>query len=395
MPEERITIMGIPFDKVTLDQALSLLLKKLEDNSTKGFFVATPNPEMLLEAQKNAPFKKILQNTGLNIPDGTGIIWASIINHTPLPERVTGTDLMENLCTKILPDTGVFLLGGAGKVAEKVKTTLEASRKISIVGTHSGSAAPSDDLNIRKIINAAKPDLLFVAYGAPKQELWLARNLPHLPSVKVAIGVGGAFDFIAGEKKRAPVWMRKTGLEWLYRVIRQPGRINRIFNATIRFPILFMYEKKGSNFRFLDPGVLREKELELDLIKQTPANPAKGYFPMYVFKMNNCKTGENMGEIRLRVGYNENIKYGGHIGYEVKEAFRGHRYASRSVKLLLPLAKKHGINPLWITCNPNNNASRKTCELAGGKLTEIANLPEHNEQYLAGDRQKCRYKFDL
>jgi N-acetylglucosaminyldiphosphoundecaprenol N-acetyl-beta-D-mannosaminyltransferase len=245
MANERITIMGIPFDKVTLNGALSLLLKKLADNSTKGFFVATPNPEMLLEAKKNPPFKKILQSTDLNIPDGTGIIWASRMNRTPLRERVTGTDLMDALCQKVIPDTRIFLLGGSKNVAEKVKWILLERRKMAIVGTHSGSADPSDDHNIRKIINAAQPDLLFVAFGAPKQELWLARNLPHLHTVKVSMGVGGAFDFIAGEKKRAPLWMRKTGLEWLYRVICQPSRIKRIFNATIRFPLAFLFSKKN------------------------------------------------------------------------------------------------------------------------------------------------------
>jgi N-acetylglucosaminyldiphosphoundecaprenol N-acetyl-beta-D-mannosaminyltransferase len=240
MPDERVKIMEIPFDRITQEDALALLLKKLLDPLTKRFFVATPNPEMLLEAQKNPPFKKILQHTDLNIPDGTGVIWASRLNGTPLPERVTGTDLMENLCAKILPETKVFLLGGGRNVAEKVKTTLESRRKISITGTHSGSASPADDGNIRKLIDAAAPDLLFVAFGAPKQELWLARNLPHLHSVKVAMGVGGAFDFIAGEKKRAPLWMRKTGLEWLFRLIRQPSRIGRIFNATVVFPFVFI-----------------------------------------------------------------------------------------------------------------------------------------------------------
>ena len=87
--------------------------------------------------------------------------------------------------------------------------------------------------------------------------------------------------------------------------------------------------------------------------------------------------------------------YGGHIGYGVLPRYRGHRYAARACKLLFPLARRHGLNPLWITCNPDNIASRRTCELAGGKLVEIVDLPEDIDMYQAGERQKCRYRFDL
>lgn len=244
MEKERVIIMGIPFDKVTLETALTLLLEKLADDSTRGFFVATPNPEMLLTAMKNKNFRKILQKADLNIPDGTGIIWAAKHNGTPLPERVTGTDLMHALCHKVSPDTRIFLLGAARGVAEKAAQKLAEQKKMNIVGTWPGSAGKSDDLNLQKIINDARPDLLFVAFGAPAQELWLSRNLPCLRSVKVAMGVGGAFDFISGVRSRAPLWMRRIGLEWLHRLIRQPKRIARIFNATIKFPITFLISGK-------------------------------------------------------------------------------------------------------------------------------------------------------
>lgn len=243
MNKERVIIMEIPFDKVTLESAMTLLLEKLANDDTRGFFVATPNPEMLLAAGKNHEFKKILQQTNLNIPDGTGIIWASKRHGTPLPERVTGTDLMQALCHKVTPDTRIFLLGAAKGVAEKAAQKLQINKKLNIVGTFSGSALPHDDLNLQKLINDARPDLLFVAFGAPKQELWIARNLPHLPTVKVVMGVGGAFDFISGVRNRAPAWMRRIGLEWLYRLLKQPKRIVRIFNATVRFPITFFNKK--------------------------------------------------------------------------------------------------------------------------------------------------------
>ena len=151
----------------------------------------------------------------------------------------------------------------------------------------------------------------------------------------------------------------------------------------------------SDNFKFLDPGELVDDDLELVLVEKAPADEAKGYFPKYRFEMRNVKTGETMGEISLRVGNNDNTKYGGNVGYGVDEKFRGHHYSARSLKLISALAKQHGLNTLWVTCNPENVASRKTCELAGGKLVEICDLPADNEQYLKGERKKCRYRFDL
>lgn len=148
-------------------------------------------------------------------------------------------------------------------------------------------------------------------------------------------------------------------------------------------------------FTFLDPGQLIDNDLELILINKIPADDAKGYVPAYKFAMKNRETGETMGQIDLRIGNNKNIQYGGHLGYGVDEQYRGKHYAARSVKLLLHLAKKHGINRVLITCNPENIASRKTCELAGGNLVDIVDLPEDNEQYQQGDRKKCIYEFNL
>lgn len=154
-----------------------------------------------------------------------------------LPERVTGTDLMQNICAHVPPATRIFLLGAGPGVAEKTKQKLEKKYNCTVVGTDSGSAHPEDYHRLQTVINAAEPDILFVAFGAPKQEIWLARNLARLTTVKVAIGIGGAFDFISGNIPRAPKLMRKFGLEWLFRLFRQPSRIKRIYNATIKFPI--------------------------------------------------------------------------------------------------------------------------------------------------------------
>lgn len=146
-------------------------------------------------------------------------------------------------------------------------------------------------------------------------------------------------------------------------------------------------------FTFINPGKLVDNELVLVLTKTVSADEKKGYSPMYQFVMQNKNCGETIGQINLRIGNSENIFYGGHIGYDVDEKFRGHHYASRSCKLLLPLAKKHGLQSVTITCDPENVASRRTAELAGGILEEIVDLPEYNEQYQKGERQKCRYKL--
>ncbi len=152
-----------------------------------------------------------------------------------------------------------------------------------------------------------------------------------------------------------------------------------------------------ADFIFLDPGPLIDHDLELVLVNKVAAQPEKNYVPAYEFILNNRTTGETMGHIHLRVGdeTNENLYYGGNIGYEVQETFRGKHYASRACKLLFPLAKQHGINPLFVTCDPDNTPSRKTCELADGILVEIVELPEYNDQYASGARERCRYRFDL
>ncbi len=243
---KKVKILDIPFANVNLQQALKTVLERLKKPLEKAFFIATPNPEMLLEARKNSEFKKILQKqTDLNIPDGFGIILASKLQKMPLAERVTGTDFMQALCQNVPGGTKIFLLGAAPGVAKKTKNILEKKYKnIKIVGTHSGSPAPKEEKNICGRINESGAEILFVAFGAPKQELWLAKNLPYLSTIKVAMGVGGAFDFIAGARKRAPAWLQKCGLEWVFRLIQEPKRLKRIYNATVKFPVVLLLKNK-------------------------------------------------------------------------------------------------------------------------------------------------------
>lgn len=269
----RIQIAGVPFDPVTYEQAVARIQAYL---LTSGqHHIATPNPEMVLHARTHKTFQKILNETSLNIPDGIGVLWAAtflqaqadsgpkrlwqlfktlaLIPLAParvrriMPDRVTGTDLFYRLMGNAQHyGWKVFLLGAGPGVAEKAASNLrKLYPQVRIVGTLAGVPDASGDREAIHLIRAVAPDLLFVAYGSPAQELWIHRNLAHLPSVKVAMGVGGAFDFAAGDIRRAPAFMRRAGLEWLWRFVHQPHRHKRIRNATLGFISLIWKEKKA------------------------------------------------------------------------------------------------------------------------------------------------------
>lgn len=238
MQKEKIEILGVRFDDVNLEEAANKAIKLAKGSSRE--YIATPNPEMLVEAIKNPKFLEVLNKSALNVPDGTGILLASryLFKRKVLKERVTGVDLMLEICKRSGGENlKIFLLGASENAGEKAKQHLkEKYSDIKIVGRLSKSPKEEDEKEIIEEINRSDADILFVAFGAPKQELWIAKNLSKLTSVRLVIGVGGAFDFIAGTKKRAPKIFRKVGLEWLIRLIQEPKRAKRIWNATVKFP---------------------------------------------------------------------------------------------------------------------------------------------------------------
>lgn len=231
---ERIFLLGIPIDNVTQQQTLARVREMLASDGQHH--VMTPNPEMLVEAVRNPAFRHVLSRSALNVPDGFGLLLAARMRGTPLRERVTGADLLLALCTdEDAPK--IFLLGAAPGVAEKAAEALQKQNaSLRIAGVFAGTPSQEDAADIIRRINASGANLLFVAYGAPVQDLWIHRHLSAMPGVRVAMGVGGAFDFLAGVRTRAPGWMRSLGIEWVWRLIQEPSRLKRIVRAVIVFP---------------------------------------------------------------------------------------------------------------------------------------------------------------
>lgn len=235
----RVALLGIPIDAVTADQAVAALFSFLEQQDCVQ--VMTPNSEMLVEAIHNKQFRAVLQSAALNIPDSAGLLYASRWTHQRLPARVTGVDTVTSFCKKLTNEHSVFLLGSAPGIAARAAHELQKENiSLRIVGTYAGSTSSDDAGDIIKKINDSGAHVLLVAYGAPKQDLWIHEHLHEFTTVRLAIGVGGTFDFLSGKVKRAPKLLRSIGLEWTWRLLLQPSRIKRIFNAVVVFPLLIL-----------------------------------------------------------------------------------------------------------------------------------------------------------
>lgn len=225
-------ILGVKIDNIDMDEVLKKAEIFLKDG--RQHYIVTPNPEMIVLAQKDKEFKEILNRADLSLPDGMGVVWASRPFGEQLKNRVTGSDLMGEILK--LQNVKIFLLGGKNGAARKI------SEKFSNVVGFTENINESIGL-----INELQPNILFVAFGASKQEKWIHYNMAKIPSIKVAVGVGGAFDFISGKIRRAPKFLRNIGLEWLWRLVLQPWRAKRIYNAVIKFPVLMLISKYKNN----------------------------------------------------------------------------------------------------------------------------------------------------
>lgn len=224
---ERVNIMGVDVDAVTMAEAVDVVRRAMDTRA--GVMVATANAEMLMRATHDEELRRILNASALVVPDGAGTVWAARHLGHAMPERVAGYDLAQELL-RCAPAEGrrVYFFGSAPGVAEKAKAKAEQLYPgIEIVGVRNGFFSPADNAAIIAEIRAARPDLLLVALGVPKQEKWIAAHLAEL-DVPVAIGVGGTLDVMAGVMKRAPYWMQRAKLEWLFRGLMQPKRAGRL-----------------------------------------------------------------------------------------------------------------------------------------------------------------------
>jgi N-acetylglucosaminyldiphosphoundecaprenol N-acetyl-beta-D-mannosaminyltransferase len=226
-------ILNVKVEFPSLEQAVSWVSEAIKYN--KVVQITTPNPEQVVLAQKDREFFKVLNSSDLAICDGIGLC---LVAKKKLSDRITGTDLMLALCKEAAKKNWkIFLLGGETEVAKKTARILNA--EYSQGSEDIAKETDKENQEIIKKINAFKPHLLFVAYGAPYQELWLAKNLPKL-KVNVGMGVGGAFDYISGKIRRAPEWLQSIGLEWLWRLVCQPWRLKRQL-ALLKFVYLVRY----------------------------------------------------------------------------------------------------------------------------------------------------------
>ncbi len=234
-PPERLMVLGVRADRVDMAEALArieALVEQHRQGNAPTAQVITVNPEFVWAAHKHAAFRETINQAALVVADGIGIIWASRILQRPFPERVAGSDLLPLLAERCARrGYRLFLLGAAPGVAEQAAQILQQRFPgLEIAGTYAGSPAPEEADQILGLIRAARPDVLAVAYGAPRQDLWIRQHAQALgkAGVGVALGVGGTFDFLAGRVPRAPRWMQRLGLEWAFRVYAQPRRIWRV-----------------------------------------------------------------------------------------------------------------------------------------------------------------------
>jgi N-acetylglucosaminyldiphosphoundecaprenol N-acetyl-beta-D-mannosaminyltransferase len=235
-------ILGVRVDDVTYSEALAHVERCIQTRQLCQ--IATVNVEFIMEARRNPEFKQVLAGAGLCVPDSSGVTWAARRQGRPVRQRVAGVDLVERIAARAA-ERGwrVYFLGAAPGVAEQAANALARRYPgLKIAGCYAGSPRREEEDAIVGWVQAARPDVLLVAYGAPQQDLWIARNQARV-GAPVAVGVGGSFDYIAGLVPRAPAWMRRAGLEWLYRLLKQPWRLRRQL-VLPQFAWLVLWDKR-------------------------------------------------------------------------------------------------------------------------------------------------------
>ncbi len=226
--KKTVDVLGVSISNVTMEEARNKVKEFVKSDSFHSIY--TPNPEIVMLAKNDAAFHQILEEADLVVPDGIGVVIASKIKKNPLPERVAGYDLVQNTMKDAVKEGYKYYFfgskpGTSEAAAEKMRETYPG---IQIVGTRNGYFKPEDEAEIIADINNSGANILLVALGAPKQEKWIEANKHLMPNVRVAVGVGGSLDVMSGNVKRAPEVFQKLGLEWFYRLLKEPTRFKRM-----------------------------------------------------------------------------------------------------------------------------------------------------------------------
>lgn len=231
-----LDIAGAPVHACSFQEVLQRIAGRAVSDAPP-VYVVTPNAHHVVMLHDSEPFRRVYRGAWLSLADGMSLVWAARFLGTPVPEKVSGSDLFPALC-KAVAGTGtrIFLLGGRPGAAEEASRVLQRRYPgLEIAGTYCPPFGferdPDEALRIEEAIRTAAPHVLFVGLGAPKQEFWMAENHGRL-GVPVSIGVGVSFEFVAGMVQRAPKWARKSGLEWLYRVVKEPRRLWKRYAVT-------------------------------------------------------------------------------------------------------------------------------------------------------------------
>lgn len=240
--KDKVNILGVNVDMVTIDEAAEEIYSFLATDSMHSVY--TPNSEIIMLAYKDSEFADLLNRSDLLTADGIGVVYASKILKKPIKERAAGYDIARKVLKKLDgSDYKLFLFGGKPGVAEEAKANLEKEYTgLKIVGTRNGYFKSDEEAGIIDEINASGTDIVFVCLGAPAQEKFIDRNRDKLKT-KAALGIGGSLDVFAGKVERAPEFWQKAGLEWFYRLMKEPKRIGRMM-ALPKFGLTVLFKGK-------------------------------------------------------------------------------------------------------------------------------------------------------
>jgi N-acetylglucosaminyldiphosphoundecaprenol N-acetyl-beta-D-mannosaminyltransferase len=251
---QRLNILGVAIDRVDFALTLDLIdAWVMQRRAARGAAphcrqICTVNPEFIIDARHDPDFAAVLARADLCVPDGAGVLWAARRAGQPLRERVTGSDGIYRICERAAArGWRVYLLGAAPGVAERAAAALVSHYpNLMVAGCYAGSPADEEWPQIWAKLGAAAPDILFVAYGHPRQDFWIDHHRAELPAA-VAIGVGGAIDFAAGVAQRAPLWMQRLSLEWLHRLVTQPWRWRRMLKLPVFVGLVLCKARKQNH----------------------------------------------------------------------------------------------------------------------------------------------------